>query len=320
MTWRRMAIPAGIGCVAALITWLSYRLPGTASDFDQLWVAARALTRGVDPYRAVQDANLPYPLFYPLPAVLLVVPLAALPLSVARIVWSGVGAGLMAEAAFRYGRGLPVALVSGAFASAVVQGQWSPLLTASMVLPVLAVSWVAKPSIGLAMAVAAPSRRRLGWALGLLVVSLGLMPDWPKAWFQALRSQFYMPLLLRPGGALLLLALLRWRRPEGRLLAALACLPHSPSAYETLPLFLIPQTRWQAYRLAVLGYIAIFLGSWLIPWAHTIPTLPKNLSDRWPFMLLLVYLPSLVMLLRLPSRPDAPAHNRTDDSLPGSQG
>ncbi len=317
MTWRRIAIPAGIGFIAAVITWLSYRLPGTASDFDQLWIAARALAKGGDPYRAVQDANLAYPLFYPLPAVLLVLPLAVLPLSIARIVWSGLGAGLMAEASYRYGRGLPVALVSAAFGNALVQGQWSPLLTASVALPALAVSWVAKPSIGLAMAAAAPSRRRLGWALGLLIVSLGLMPGWPKAWVHALQSQIYMLPILRPAGALLLLALLRWRRPEGRLLAALACVPHSPSAYETLPLFLIPQTRWQAYGLAILGYIAVFVGSWLFPWDHTLATLPKNLADRWPFMLLLVYLPTLILVLRLPNTPEVPPQPaKTAEALP----
>lgn len=316
MPLRRMAIPVGVGCVAALITWLSYRVPGTASDFDQLWIAARALAQGMDPYRVVRDANLGFPLFYPLPAVLLILPLAALPVSIARIIWSGLGAGLMAEAAYRYGRGLPVALVSGAFASAVVQGQWSPFLTASIVLPALAVSWVAKPSIGLAMAVAAPSRRRLAWSVGLLVISVALMPHWPQAWVHALRSQMYVAPLLRPGGALLLLALLRWRRPEGRLLAGLACLPHSPSPYETLPLFLIPRTRWEAYCLAALGYVAIFLGPWLAPWTHTAATLAENQSARWPFMLLLVYLPSLVMLLRLPSTPDAPEHKRTEDSCP----
>jgi hypothetical protein len=302
---RRIALPLSVGCVAAAIVWASYRTPGVASDFDHLWIAARALTRGDDPYRAVVEAGNRYPLFYPLPAVLLVLPLAGLPVGLARVVWSGIGAALLTDAARRYGRGLPPALLSAGFAAAIVQGQWSPLLTASLVLPALAVAWVAKPSIGLAVAAAAPSRRAIAWALGLLLISLALRPTWPRGWIDAVQSQIYIAPILRPGGIILLLALLRWRRPEGRLLAVLACVPHSPTAYETLPLFLIPRTRWEGYGLVALGYAAAFLGAWLAPWSHAIETLPQDLSRQWPFMLLLVYLPALVLVLRLPNTPDS---------------
>ena len=48
------------------------------------------------------------------------------------------------------------------------------------------------------------------------------------------------------GGALVLLALLKWRRPEARLLAATACVPHTLLPDETLPLFLVPQTWLEA--------------------------------------------------------------------------
>ena len=46
------------------------------------------------------------------------------------------------------------------------------------------------------------------------------------------------------GGPLILLALLRWRRPEARLLVALGCIPHTTMLYEALPLFLVAR-RWQ---------------------------------------------------------------------------
>jgi hypothetical protein len=56
-----------------------------------------------------------------------------------------------------------------------------------------------------------------------------------------------------PGGALVLLALLRWRRPEARLLAAMACIPLTASWYEALPLLLIGQTKRECQVLSLLS-------------------------------------------------------------------
>jgi hypothetical protein len=51
---------------------------------------------------------------------------------------------------------------------------------------------------------------------------------------------------------LVLLAALRWRRPEARLLVTLACVPQTPLLYEAVPLFLIP-ARWsESWLLAAL--------------------------------------------------------------------
>ena len=66
------------------------------------------------------------------------------------------------------------------------------------------------------------------------------------------------PPLLYWGGPLMLLALLRWRRPEARLLAALSCVPHTPELYESLYLFLVPASMWQGALLAALNYGIVF--------------------------------------------------------------
>jgi hypothetical protein len=74
--------------------------------------------------------------------------------------------------------------------------------------------------------------------------------------------------------------------------------------YETLPLFLIPRTRWQGYALAGLSYVAAFGQVAMVP-RHPGMPLETMLADRWPFVLLCLYLPALVMVL-LPRPREAP--------------
>ena len=83
-----------------------------------------------------------------------------------------------------------------------------------------------------------------------------------------------------PGGALVLLAGLRWRRPEARLLLAMACLPHTVAFYEAVPLFLVPQRWTEACGLWASTLIAYLLarhagtyiaGAHLIVWLGYLP-------------------------------------------------
>lgn len=296
---RHWLLAASVGLAAAAVSHLAHKIPPpSSSDFDQIWVAARAVAAGKDPYAAVAASGLPFPLFYPLPAVLLALPVAALPLEFARSVWAGVGTALLTLAALGYRRGLATALLSAGFLNAVVLNQWSPLLTAAAVLPWLAVVWVAKPSIGLALFLAYPSRKAAWLGAGFVAVSLAVLPSWPVHWLSALHGAFQTAPVLQPGGFLLLLALIRWRRPEGRLLATLACMPQTIGLYETVPLFLIPRTRWQGYGLAGLSLIAAFAQAWILRRADE--PLSSLLLARWPILLVLVYLPALILVLRLP--------------------
>jgi hypothetical protein len=95
--------------------------------------------------------------------------------------------------------------------------------------------------------------------------------------------------------ALLLIA--RWRRPEARLVLALACVPQTPLLYETVPLFLVPQTLVEGG--------ALWLGSWLValwlsvsgPYASDVTRFAaSNTAIGW-----LLYLPCTVMILRRPN-------------------
>ncbi len=299
---------AGVGLAAGGLNWLGHRIPPpTSSDIDQVWVAAGALLDGHNPFDAVVDArrestvgySLYYALYYPLPAVLLLAPLARLPLELARAIWAGLGAALFAAAGLRYGRGLLVGLLSACFLNAVLQGQWSTYFTAAAVLPWLGFVWAAKPSIAAALFVGFPSRQALIGAVALVAVSVLVRPSWPGEWLGAVRNAELLPLVARPGGVLLLLALLRWRLPEGRLLAALACVPQTLGLYESLPLFLIPRSRWQGYLLAVLSFVAAFWALLLYPQPQGQPV-EAVLGDRWPVLFVCLYVPALLMILSRP--------------------
>jgi hypothetical protein len=151
-----------------------------------------------------------------------------------------------AYAAFKFGRGLPVALLGASFLSAVILGQWSPLLVAGVVVPWLGAVLVAKPTIGAALFAGYRNTSAMLAGAGFLAMSLVIAPDWVLGWTESLKVSNHHALILQPGGFLLLLASLRWRTSEGRLFMGLACVPQTIGAAETLPLFLIPRRRIEA--------------------------------------------------------------------------
>jgi hypothetical protein len=302
---RHWGLGLAAGLISGFVCWLAYRLPPpSTSDFEPIWVGARVLLAGADPYTVVPTTGTHYPLYYPLTAIVIGLPFAGLPFDWARVAWAVLSGAGFAWAAVRYGRGLPAALLSANFLNAVTQGQWSPLVTAAVVLPGLSWMLAAKPSIGAALFVAFPRRQAVIGSVALLAVSLALFPTWPVRWAEALAASNHISPIRSPGGSSLLLALIRWRRPEARLLAALACVPQTIGLYETLPLFLIPRTRWQGYALAGLSYVAAFGQVAMVP-RHPGMPLETMLADRWPFVLFCLYLPALVMVL-LPRPREAP--------------
>jgi hypothetical protein len=300
---HRAVIAVVAGALMAALTYRAYGLkPPMQSDFDFVWLGLRAFVHGENPYRAVADAHVRGPLYYPLPALVALAPLGLVSAAVARIVFAGLGYAALAYAAAGRKGGLFVGLFSASAIIGGVGGQWSPLLTAGAAVPWLSVFWVCKPGIGLALWCGYPSRWAVFGGLALLALSFIIMPSWLTEWRQVLGSPVHAPPLLRPGGFLLLAALLRWRRPEARLLAALCCLPHVTTLYETVPLFLVTSNRHQAYLLLVLSYVAAVVQAWLVPTG----SLLEQVVGRWPVLLLLLYLPALVMVLLRPN--EAPAN------------
>src|SRR5689334_21311316 len=102
---QRAAVGVVIGVVASLyVLWfdtVTHQFGPGGSDFDQLWFAARVLVRGGDPYQAIGPGRAfewGWPLLYPLPTVVAVLPVAWLPLLAARIAFVGISAGFLAFA------------------------------------------------------------------------------------------------------------------------------------------------------------------------------------------------------------------------------
>jgi hypothetical protein len=196
------------------------------------------------------------------------------------------------------------AVMSGAFLIAVSLAQWSPWLACAVLAP--AFLWVVsgKPNVGLAaVASSRITRRSVALALVPLLIAFAWRPDWVAGWRYAVSTaEHFHPYFRRPGGALLLLALVKWRRPEARWLAVIACVPGTPGAAEALVLFAFPMTFRQCLCLALLTHIPNFL--MLRARFDTFAAF----TDRGALLMLgFVYLPVLVAILMRPNEGAVPA-------------
>jgi len=304
---RRRAVLAGLcGLLAALVTIQKNMREPTRRDFEQVWFAARAILSGADPYAQIGPGlafDWPFPLVYPLPAAVIATPLAPFSAEAATALFSALAGAALAWALMEHGYGPLFGFFSMPVRAAFETVQWSPLLAASTVIAPLAILSIAKPTVGSAVFVARPNR----WAIvgGILFGGAALLidPRWITKWMGAI-SQYKAILAPTPpfrapitfvGGPLALLCLLRWRRPEARLVAALACVPQTLVLYEAVPLLLVPRTFWQSVAVVVMSYIGHL-------WVRL--HLPPNYHDGLAYQLVgqamvwSLYLPCTLLVLR----------------------
>jgi hypothetical protein len=296
-----------IGGLGASLAWISATTHAGASDFGCVWAAARFLRQGVNPYAAIGPHRLfdfDFPLLYPLTAVVATLPLAGLSARWADAVFFGASAGLLVWALTRQRTTLnPQLCVLGSFAflSAAANVQWSPLMTAAALLPGLGWLLACKPTNALVLLTAYPSRRTVLGAAAFAALTMLIWPWWVPAWLTAIHGQVQIlaPVTLwRAGGPLLLLALTKWRRPEARLLAALACVPHTLCLYEAVPLFLLVTTWTEGLTLTALTFV---VGALQFPAHQGDLSFAAWTLVRGQWQVLLVYLPCLLMILRRPN-------------------
>jgi hypothetical protein len=222
--------------------------------------------------------------------------LTFLPLSLARAVFAAIGTAAFTYVITRRHRWTLYFLISGAMLWSWVVVQWTPLLIAAVLTPAL--SWIlpVKPTTGFALWTAWPNRYAvIGGAL-FIGISLVVRPGWIPEWLASVSKTPHEPHLLRPGGFLLLLGLLRWRWPEGRLLGALSLVPQTTALYETLPLALLCRNRPEAAgfaTLTMLAHLVYQLGP-QGPW-------PVGAEYQWWVLLILVYLPAIGLILGRPN-------------------
>jgi len=199
-------------------------------------------------------------------------------------------------------------VMSGAYLSAMSLLQWSPLAACAILAPA-AFGWMVagKPNLGMLTVAAARDRRALawmvGWAVCLTLLAFVVLPSWLAAWRAAIADAAHVrPYLLRPGGFLLLLGLLRWRRPEGRLLAVLAIVPNTFGAADGLLLFTLPHSFREGLVLALLTHGVNFYLA-LQPRAATHEA---AIASSTAAALAFMYLPALLVVLRRPNEGAAP--------------
>jgi hypothetical protein len=302
--FSRLACAAVLGMLTAAYADLFWSHPRQdPSDFAQPWAAARMLAHGENAYELIGPGRRfehQWPLVYPATAAVVAMPFAWAPPRLADALFIGCGAALLAWALTRHTLANPQLWVFASFPMMVSAQtvQWSPWLTAAAVMPWLGFLWAAKPSIGLAMLAAYPSRVAIAGAAAFVLLTVAIWPWWITAWVAALPSITHMSApVTRWGGPLILLALIKWRRSDARLLAALACVPQTPVLYEVVPLFLLVRTFREATLLIVLTGIvgksvgAIGAGMNYQTWMAT--------NGLW--MVWLVYLPCTAMVLCRPN-------------------
>ena len=308
----RILFAIAIGVLAALTCLLATQAqpPNHPADFGQVWFGATALLHGANPYDLVGPGlvyDWPWPTLYPATSFVAAMPLALLPQTEATLVFVFMSWALLAYSVTRDGWYRIPMFGSAACLDAAAAGQWSPLMTAAMGIPVLALFFAAKPTDGLALGISGSDSVQKYAVLGgavLAVLSFIVFPGWVPAWLGQMKHSMYMaPPLLRLGGFAILLAALRWRRPEARMMLALSLVPQAGAWYTVVPLFLIPNTMKESMVLATLTSVGFLLQDHIL-------TATNELEYNAQIGALLVafaYLPCLVMVLRRPNEGRLPA-------------
>ncbi|HSQ04809.1 MAG TPA: hypothetical protein VLN59_12280 [Burkholderiales bacterium] len=301
----RVLIAALFAGVAGAITWRSqYVVHALGGDYLMLWRAAHIVLDGGDPYRLMWWMKLPAlhtPFNYPLPGVGMGLPFVWLRPQNAAIAFVTCSAGLLGFALTRDSFARVPILLSIPFIFAAQLSQTSLLILALGLVPAAAGLTVMKPNIGLALFSWRPHNRTVVVGGILLLGTVIISPSWPAEWIVLVRTSPTHHAPIATGGIVALVALLRWRRPEARLLVAMALIPHGLYFYDELPLWLVAATRREAVILTVMSWVGWF--GWL---AMSNGSGGPHLRDAAPWIVASLYAPCAIMILLRPNESEAP--------------
>ncbi|MDW8234669.1 MAG: hypothetical protein RMJ54_18000 [Roseiflexaceae bacterium] len=270
-----------------------------ASDLTWVLRGANALQQGQNPY-TVPVSPLPYwndqPLFYPLPALLIVSPLAQLPDYLAAGVFFGSASALLTFVLIAYKPILLPLLLSATYSYALLQVQWAPLLLSCAFLPGLSILLLCKPNVGLPLLVIHRDKRIWLVIAGVLIGTLLILPSWPIDMLANTSAHHNFIPVLTGLGWLLVPALLRWRDSTYWPFLIFMFMPQR-SFYDQLPIWLVCRTWKEALLLTAGSWIAFF--GW-----------PLFQITRDEAVVICLYLPAMVIMMR-PSLAAAYASYRT---------
>ena len=283
----RILVSRVIGCASGFLCFkILSHLHAGAYDFTWALHPARELVAGRNPY-----AHFPAGAFgYPLTAVLLAVPFTWLSESVAAGVFFGISSAILALGLTRDGYDRLLVFLAYPYWAGLLTAQWVPLIMAGAFFPVLLLTTTAKPQAGLPVFLTHWSKRGVFACLIFVGLTFITMPSWLKSWFaQAVRYEYFVPIIILPG-PLLLLALLKYRRRDAQLLLLSAMMPQR-WFYDAFVLWLIPRSRREILYTAVFSWGA---GMWR--WYHV----PHNFNEAGRWAVIFLYLPMLLVVLVRP--------------------
>lgn len=286
----RLCISAAIGVASAAFCYFLLRhFHQGAGDFGWAVHAAQRLLAGQNPY----DTPLEQ---YPLTAAFFSLPFVSLRPEVAGALFYGLSSALLAFGLIRHGYQYLLVFLAYPYWAGLLAVQWSVAIFASAFFPLLLPVTMAKPQLGLPVALTHLSRRGALACLVVALLTLIAMPRWPWLWLaQAKNYEHFIPLLVLPG-PLLALALWRYRDKDAWFLVLTAMMPQR-WFFDAFILWLIPKSRREIIFTAALSWGA---GIWR--WYH----IPHSFVDVGRFAVLFIYLPMLAVIL---FRQFSPAEN-----------
>lgn len=266
-------VPPLIGSIAAIVAFLMphpITLHGVGiGDIGPPLVGMAQFIHGSSAYavrlRAGRLAS------YPFTTMLVLSPLLVVPIPLVAATFDGLVSFALAEAIRRKGSAWQLLLfVTPSYVAALHSVQWSPLLTAALLVPALLPFAVVKPQIGIVLAAAGHWRTRtIIAAAGIVLLSLAVFPRWPWIWLKSGSLDTYIgrpPLLVGPG-VLLLASAYAWRTWRGRCVLAMSLVPQR-FFYDQLLLFVAPMSPWQMAVLLATSWTAVGVSraaGWWIP-------------------------------------------------------
>ncbi len=277
----RFVISAIFGIGTGVLCWLLLRRwQQGAGDFSWAIRAAQDLLAHRNPYQRPSQ-------FYPLPAALFGLPFVRVAPELAGGIFYGLSTGLLAFGLTRDSYRYLLIFTAYPYWAGMLAVQWIPLIMASGFFWWLLPATLAKPQIGLPVAMTRIERKGALVCTSVVILSFLLLPHWFSDWLAGLGGYArFIPLLVLPG-PVLSLALLRYRDRDAWLLFLAACMPQR-WFYDPFFLWLIPKSRRQIIFTAGLTWIP---GLWR--WYHT----PHSFTEVGRWIVLCCYLPMLAVIL-----------------------
>lgn len=258
---RRILAAIVTGLVSAsLCPVLNRGIGSERVDFMWSLHAARDLLAGRDVYAPEANVDL---IPYPLPAALVALPLAPLPMPLGASLFAGTTSGLLAFGLLRNGEWWRLlTFASAPYYAALKCVQWSPLMMAILFFPALMPLVLVKPQFALPVALTRLTWRRVVASSCFLLLSLAIDPAWPTRWLPQIKPYGgFIPALVFP---VLLLPVYRWREPRVQHFLLMACMPQHRYLYDSLLLWTIPRSLREMLALTFASWVACAAGFALV--------------------------------------------------------